>query len=106
MAEIFTLTINTDSAAFDETPASEITRILRKAADQVDAGIFEGNLYDINGNKCGAFSVNSKPQHDEDGNIICNHDWHYTGTQYGGDDERYNGEGVVYCTKCGADGDA
>lgn len=34
------------------------------------------------------------------------HEWHYTGTQYGGDDERYHGEGVVYCTHCGADGDA
>lgn len=29
-----------------------------------------------------------------------------TGTQYGGDDERWGGEGRCYCTRCGADGDA
>lgn len=35
----------------------------------------------------------------------CAHEWVYTGTAYGGDDERYHGEGRVYCSKCGADGD-
>lgn len=34
------------------------------------------------------------------------HVWVYTGTQYGGDDESYHGEGRVYCANCGADGDA
>lgn len=34
------------------------------------------------------------------------HRWVYTGLAYGGDDERYHGEGVVYCCYCGADGDA
>lgn len=33
------------------------------------------------------------------------HEWVYTGTQYGGDDERWNGEGRCYCLHCGADGD-
>lgn len=32
--------------------------------------------------------------------------WAYTGTQYGGDDESYFGEGRCYCMFCGADGDA
>lgn len=32
--------------------------------------------------------------------------WVYTGTQYGGDDESYFGEGRCYCQFCGADGDA
>lgn len=32
--------------------------------------------------------------------------WAYTGTAYGGDDERYHGEGRCYCVFCGADGDA
>jgi hypothetical protein len=32
--------------------------------------------------------------------------WVYTGTQYGGDDERWHGEGRCYCELCGADGDA
>ncbi len=36
----------------------------------------------------------------------CDHEWVYTGTQYGGEDESYRGEGRVYCSKCGADGDA
>lgn len=31
--------------------------------------------------------------------------WVYTGTLYGGDDERYHGEGRCYCMFCGADGD-
>lgn len=34
------------------------------------------------------------------------HSWSYTGTAYGGDDERYSGEGCCYCRFCGADGDA
>jgi len=34
------------------------------------------------------------------------HSWVYTGTQYGGDDESYHGEGRCYCEHCGADGDA
>ncbi len=38
--------------------------------------------------------------------FICSHEWSYTGTAYGGDDESYHGEGRCYCSKCGADGDA
>jgi len=34
------------------------------------------------------------------------HEWEYTGTQYGGDDPSYFGEGRCYCIHCGADGDA
>lgn len=34
------------------------------------------------------------------------HEWAYTGTAYGGDDERWHGEGRCYCVWCGADGDA
>ena len=34
------------------------------------------------------------------------HSWVYTGTAYGGDDERWCGEGRCYCRHCGADGDA
>jgi hypothetical protein len=36
----------------------------------------------------------------------CDHEWAFTGTAYGGDDDRYHGEGRCYCAKCGADGDA
>jgi hypothetical protein len=34
------------------------------------------------------------------------HTWSYSGTNYGGDDERYHGEGRCLCAQCGADGDA
>lgn len=34
------------------------------------------------------------------------HVWAYSGTAYGGDDDRYHGEGRCYCELCGADGDA
>lgn len=34
------------------------------------------------------------------------HSWIYTGTIYGGDDERWSGEGRCYCRHCGADGDS
>lgn len=36
----------------------------------------------------------------------CAHEWKYTGSAYGGDDERWSGEGRCYCIYCGADGDA
>jgi hypothetical protein len=49
-----------------------------------------------------------------EGNIIdfdeeeeeCEHEWTYTGTEYGGDDTSYHGEGRCYCIHCFADGDA
>jgi len=34
------------------------------------------------------------------------HSYECTGTAYGGDDERWNGEGRCLCIHCGADGDA
>ena len=37
---------------------------------------------------------------------VCRHEWVNTGTAYGGDDERYAGEGVCYCAHCGLNGDA
>lgn len=47
---------------------------------------------------------------EDDGEPGCSnpdgHEWYYSGTAYGGDDESYHGEGRVYCTHCGADGDA
>jgi hypothetical protein len=38
--------------------------------------------------------------------VGCRHEWVHTGVAYGGDDERYHGEGRCYCMHCGADGDA
>ena len=49
-------------------------------------------------------------EHDDDGEPICSnpggHEFECTGTQYGGDDERWGGEGRSLCIHCGADGDA
>lgn len=39
--------------------------------------------------------------------FLCpGHRWAYTGSAYGGDDDRWHGEGRCYCVNCGADGDA
>lgn len=39
--------------------------------------------------------------------FLCpGHEFAYTGTEYGGDDESYHGEGRAYCVHCGKDGDA
>lgn len=38
--------------------------------------------------------------------FLCRHAWSYTGTEYGGDDESYRGEGRCYCRLCGMEGDA
>lgn len=47
---------------------------------------------------------------DEDGEQVCTspfgHRFECTGTAYGGDDERWHGEGRCLCIHCGADGDA
>lgn len=43
---------------------------------------------------------------DDEEEVECEHEWACTGTEYGGDDESYHGEGRCYCIWCGADGDA
>lgn len=57
---------------------------------------------------CMREAASERPMDDDetDPTEDCAHDWNYTGTQYGGDDERFHGEGRVICRKCGADGDA
>jgi hypothetical protein len=40
------------------------------------------------------------------GDAYCDHEWACTGSAYGGADDRWHGEGRMYCVKCGADGDA
>jgi hypothetical protein len=51
-------------------------------------------------------SEEDQRDHDPDADECDEHEWVYTGTAYGGDDPSYGGEGRVYCSKCGADGDA
>lgn len=57
----FTIAINADSAAFDNGMAEyEISRILRKIADKVEAESFSGfyeTIRDINGNDVGRFAM-------------------------------------------------
>lgn len=58
----FTITINTDNAAFDDAPGQEIGRILRTIADSVEGSMsgtsiryFTTPVRDINGNTVGKF---------------------------------------------------
>ena len=48
--------ITMNNAAFDE-PATELARILRELADDVEQGQGAKNLRDINGNKVGSFEI-------------------------------------------------
>lgn len=43
---------------------------------------------------------------DVDAGDECAHEWVSSGTNDGGDDARFHGEGRTYCLRCGADGDA
>lgn len=47
-----------DNAAFqDGNKQAEVARILRKAADDIEAGAETGSCMDINGNKVGTWSA-------------------------------------------------
>jgi len=60
---MYTLSIKTDNAAFEDDPGYEIARILRQVADRVECGE-EGDiiLRDVNGNRVGmaGFKVEDK----------------------------------------------
>lgn len=50
--------ISTDNAAFEDSPASEVARILRELAERFeDDGIPPARLRDVNGNTCGTVEV-------------------------------------------------
>jgi hypothetical protein len=56
--ERIALHIETSNAAFEESPTSEIARILRKLADDFENGnINSWHLIDINGNNVGEMSI-------------------------------------------------
>lgn len=68
----------------------------------------DGTMLDDKGNRSIFDDIDEGPDGDDD-DACTNpggHKWAYTGTQYGGDDERWQGEGRCYCEHCGADGDA
>ena len=53
----FSAVINSDNDAFVDNEAAEVARILREMADDIaGSSVYcEGNLTDVNGNKCGVF---------------------------------------------------
>ncbi len=59
------ITLNTENAAFEDSPDSEVARILHKLADWFEtdpAGILDGDrvpLFDVNGNKVGLAIVDN-----------------------------------------------
>ncbi len=58
MIEHVRINIETGNAAFEETPASEIARILRKLADDFEnSGEPSHYIRDINGNVCGDIQI-------------------------------------------------
>jgi len=53
---MFRLEVETDNAAFETYPTSELARILRGVATKLEQGALEGAVMDLNGNKVGAYS--------------------------------------------------
>lgn len=60
--DTFLLRINTESAAFDESPCMELARMLQEIADKIkyqhreDLHCFQ-NVRDINGNLAGQYAI-------------------------------------------------
>lgn len=51
------ITINCDNAAFDDGPATELARILRKLIKRIEDGADYLPIMDVNGNKVGEFQI-------------------------------------------------
>ena len=59
----FTVTIRMDNAAFDESPMTELGRIMRRLANDINRGDFatdDVTLFDVNGNPVGFARYNTK----------------------------------------------
>jgi hypothetical protein len=54
---MFTLTIQTDNAAFGDEPSYELARILAEVASRVGGGELAGTVRDENGNTVGRFTL-------------------------------------------------
>lgn len=57
MFKKITIEINADNSAFEENP-NEVSRILRKIADQLEKGQEPSNPMDFNGNSVGKIEYN------------------------------------------------
>ena len=53
----FTMEVNMDNAAFEDSPENELARILSVAAEQVKASYRSRTCQDINGNTVGQWNV-------------------------------------------------
>ena len=53
------ITLNTDNAAFDDNPHAEMVRIIREAAQDIEADntLTFKTLFDLNGNRCGELKI-------------------------------------------------
>lgn len=49
--------IETDNAAFEDSPAHEAARILRHLAEELEGGLKPSVPRDINGNRCGTITI-------------------------------------------------
>lgn len=54
---MFTLTIDTDNAAFQDSMTEEVGRIMADVVDALSVGKTEGKVRDYNGNVVGEFKV-------------------------------------------------
>jgi hypothetical protein len=55
---MFSLKFDTDNAAFrDGDFSTEIARVVRTVAEKIEAGIIDGAVYDLNGNRIGEFAL-------------------------------------------------
>jgi len=54
----FKLRFNMENSAFSDYPEGEISSILRKVINQVNAGNEDGQIRDTNGNKVGEWEIN------------------------------------------------
>lgn len=53
----FTLSIDTDNAAFGDDASHEVSRLLDEASEQMKNGFTSGYLRDVNGNSVGHWSL-------------------------------------------------
>jgi hypothetical protein len=51
------ITVEMDNAAFEDSPAGELARILRDLSDKIEEGEDSVRLRDLNGNVVGQFAI-------------------------------------------------
>jgi hypothetical protein len=79
---------------------------MARIATAEDREMVENLVREIGYDRVASYLNDIAADDDCGGDAYCDHDWACTGSAYGGDDDRWHGEGRMYCAKCGADGDA